>query len=79
MRPRQVIAFVLTLMAGAILYSLATEPPADPVEQARLAVRQLDGGPPPGDRVETMLHNGLAALGLIAAALVLNKTQTRTE
>jgi hypothetical protein len=50
MRPRQLIAFVLTLVAGAAWYALLTDPPA--ADSAALAVRQLDGGAPAWDALQ---------------------------
>jgi len=50
MRPRQLIAFVLTLVAGAAWYGLLTDPP--PADPTALAVRQLNGGAPAWDALQ---------------------------
>ena len=42
MRPRQLIAFICTLMAGAAFYTLVHLPSIDAAAQARAAVQQLD-------------------------------------
>jgi hypothetical protein len=80
MRPRQLIAFISTLMAGAALYTLVHLPSIDAGAQARLAVQQLDpqawtlpaesGSPLP-------LLPGLIVCGLIAIAASLRMNHRR--
>ena len=69
MRPRQLIAFICTLMAGAALYTLVHLPSIDVAAQARSAVQQLDphAWTTPANAGAPLLP-GLIVCGLIAIA-----------
>ena len=80
MRPRQLIAFICTLMAGAAFYTLLHLPSIDAVVQARLAVQQLDphAWPTPADPGSRLpLVPGLIVCGLIAVAASLRSNHRR--
>lgn len=68
MRPRQLIAFICTLMAGAAFYTLVHLPSIDAASQARLAVQQLDPNAwsITGESSALPLLPGLIVCGLVA-------------
>jgi hypothetical protein len=71
MRPRQLIAFICTLMAGAAFYTLLHLASIDTAAQARLAVQQLDphAWTTPVEAGSSLpLLPGLIVCGLIAMA-----------
>ena len=80
MRPRQLIAFICTLMAGAALYTLVHLPSIDAAAQARLAVQQLDPHAwttPAEPGLRLPLVPGLIICGLIAVAASLRMNHRR--
>ena len=81
MRPRQLIAFICTLMAGAALYTLVHLPSIDAVAQARLAVQLLDPHAwtlPAESGSRLPLLPGLIVCGLIAVAASIRVNHRRS-
>ena len=80
MRPRQLIAFISTLMAGAAFYTLVHLPSIEAAAQARSAVQQLnpDAWNTPAEPGSSLpLLPGLIVCGLIAIAASLPMNHRR--